>query len=213
MSSLTIALASGNAGKLREFAALLAPLDATIVSQAELGVSEAVEDGATFIENALKKARHVSAASKLPAIADDSGIVVPALAGAPGIHSARYAGTHGDSAANNAKLLAALEGVTERAAYFYCALVYLGRADDPAPLIATAAWHGRIALEPSGDGGFGYDPIFLPSGETVSSAEMASAAKAQVSHRGKATRALLAQLSALLTAKTSTEQPPVGPTR
>lgn len=200
MTALKIALASGNQGKLREFGALLAPLNATVLSQAELGVSEAIEDGATFIENALKKARHVSAASGLPAIADDSGIVVPALGGAPGIFSARYAGTHGDSAANNAKLLSALEGNSERAAYFYCALVFLGTEDDPAPIVATAAWHGEIAAEPRGEGGFGYDPIFLPAGEQVSAAEMAADAKADVSHRGQATRALLAELQHRLTA-------------
>ena len=198
MAPLTIALASSNAGKLREFETLLESLGATVRSQGELGVSDAVEDGATFVENALKKARHVCAEARLPAIADDSGLVVPALGGAPGILSARYAGTHGDSAANNAKLLATLDGKDDRAAYFYCALVFLAHDADPTPVIATAAWHGQIALAPSGSDGFGYDPIFLPRSEQGSAAEMTAEAKAAVSHRGQATRALLSELKTRL---------------
>ncbi len=194
--STRVVLASANPGKLVELQAMLAPLDLELESQAEHDVPSPVEDGLTFLENAIIKARSVSRATALPAIGDDSGIVVPVLDGAPGIYSARYAGTHGDDAANNAKLLDALVGATNRAAYFYCAIVYLRHADDPTPLISTSAWHGQIASAPSGGGGFGYDPLFVPEGGSATAAELEPATKNRVSHRGQAVAGLVNALRA-----------------
>ncbi len=194
--STRVVLASANPGKLVELQAMLAPLDLELESQAEHDVPSPVEDGLTFLENAIIKARAVSRATNLPAIGDDSGIVVPVLDGAPGIYSARYAGTHGDDAANNAKLLDALVSAPNRAAYFYCAIVYLRHADDPTPLISTAAWHGQIASAPSGGGGFGYDPLFVPEGGSATAAELEPAAKNRVSHRGQAVAGLVSALRA-----------------
>jgi XTP/dITP diphosphohydrolase len=192
-----VVLASGNAGKAREIGALLAPAGIDIVSQAVFGIEPAEETGLTFIENALLKARHAAAQSGLPAIADDSGLVVDALGGAPGIHSARYAGDGGD-AANNAKLLEALRSVPppERSARFVCVAVYLRHAADPLPIVCEGRWEGTIALEPRGAGGFGYDPLFFPAGEERTSAELPPMEKNAASHRGRAFRALLSRLEA-----------------
>ena len=192
-----LVLASGNAGKLREFRRLLEPLGFDVVPQAALGIGDADEPFATFIENALAKARHASQASGLAALADDSGICVDALGGAPGLLSARYAGAHGDAGANIAKLLAALHGLPAdaRAAYFHCALVLLRHADDPQPLIAEGSWHGRVLDAPRGTRGFGYDPVFLDPAHDASAAELEPALKNRISHRGRAIDALRARLS------------------
>ena len=183
-----IVLASSNPGKLKEFGAMLAGSGLEVVPQASLGIADAEETGLTFVENALLKARHAAQASGLPALADDSGLCVDHLDGAPGLYSARYSGGHGDAAANNAKLLRALDGVPteQRGAFFICVLVLLQHADDPAPLIAEARWHGRILTEGRGSGGFGYNPVFLPEGYAQSVAEMDDALKNRLSHRGQA---------------------------
>lgn len=196
---MRIVLASGNAGKVIELEQLLAGSDVELVAQSSLGVDDADETGLTFIENALIKARHAARATGLPALADDSGICVDALNGAPGLYAARYAGTHGDSAANNAKLLRELGGVPpeRRSAYFIAVLVLLRHADDPAPLIAEGRWHGRILEAPRGDGGFGYDPLFLPDGHDVSAAELGPARKNRLSHRGQALALLKARFAEL----------------
>ena len=190
-----LVLASNNPGKLREFRRLLAPLAIDVVAQAELGVAEADEPHVTFVENALAKARHASAHAKLPALADDSGVCVAALAGAPGVQSARYAGEPKSDARNNAKLVAALEGVADRRAHYYCVLVLVRHADDPEPLIAEGIWHGTIVDAPRGDGGFGYDPHFVDAATGLTGAELPLARKNELSHRGKAMRALLARLA------------------
>ena len=192
-----IVLATSNRGKLAELRPLLADAGFDLVTQGELGVDDAVEDGRTFVENALIKARHAAAATGLPALADDSGLVVPALGGAPGLLSARYAGAHGDAAANIAKLLDALHGLPAdaRAAYFHCALVLLRHADDPQPLIAEGSWHGRVLDAPRGTRGFGYDPVFLDPAHDASAAELEPALKNRISHRGRAIDALRARLS------------------
>lgn len=192
-------LASGNAGKLRELRQLLANLDIALIAQGELGVSDAEETGATFVENALLKARHAARATGLPALADDSGLCVDALDGAPGLYSARYAGSHADHAANNARLLQELQGLPahERGAYFICVMVLLQHAGDPAPLIAEGRWHGRILDVPRGEHGFGYDPLFLPDGQTLSAAELDATLKNRLSHRGQALARLREELAAL----------------
>ncbi|WP_049621506.1 RdgB/HAM1 family non-canonical purine NTP pyrophosphatase [Frateuria defendens] len=191
-----LVLASSNRGKLAEFNELFADSGFEVVAQGSLGVGDAEETGLTFVENALIKARHAAQATGLPALADDSGLCVPHLGGAPGLYSARYSGGHGDAAANNAKLLRELEGVpaAQRGAFFICVLVLLRHAEDPAPLIAEGRWHGRILTEGRGSGGFGYNPVFLPDGYGQSVAEMDSALKNRLSHRGQA----LAQLHARL---------------
>jgi XTP/dITP diphosphohydrolase len=193
---MDLVLASGNRGKAREIGALLAPLGWDLVSQAELGVAEVVETGATFAENALLKARHAAAATGRAALADDSGLEVDALGGAPGVHSARYAGGAGD-AANVAKLLAALRDVpaARRTARFRCVLALVRAADDPAPLIAEGAWEGAIALAPRGTHGFGYDPVFLVPELGLTAAELEPAAKNARSHRGQALARLVAALA------------------
>jgi XTP/dITP diphosphohydrolase len=190
-----VVVASSNRGKLRELRVTLAGLGVELVAQGELGVQPAPECAVTFVENALSKARHAAREAGLPAIADDSGLVVPALGGAPGIRSARYAGEPPDDAANNAKLQAALGGVEDRAAFFYCALVYIGSAEDPAPLIATGRWDGRIIDQPRGDNGFGYDPCFLIPNLGSTAAELTAEEKNRLSHRGQASRALAALLA------------------
>lgn len=189
-------LASSNAGKLAELAGLLAELDIEVVSQAEFDVPDAVEDGVAFVDNALIKARHAAAATGLPAIADDSGLAVDYLGGAPGILSARFAGTHGDDAANNTKLLDALEGVSEpgRGAAFHCCLAATRTADDPVPVIAHGVWRGRILEAPRGNGGFGYDPLFWIAKENASAAELTAHHKNAISHRGRAMATLIDQL-------------------
>jgi len=190
-----VVLASGNAGKLRELQDALAPTGLRLKTQSEFEVPEAVEDGSTFIENAIKKARNASHFTGLPALADDSGLVVPALNGAPGVHSARY--SDGGDSANNEKLLAAMsefEG-DARAAWFVCVLVLLSSATDPSPLIAEAKWHGKIAMEPKGSGGFGYDPLFLVDGlDGLTAANLDVAQKRKVSHRGLAVSILREKL-------------------
>lgn len=197
---LRIVLASGNAGKIRELTELLAPLGVEILSQRELGVDDAEETGLSFVENAILKARHAARLTGLPALADDSGLEVDALDGAPGIYSARYAGLPSDDAANNAKLLAALADVpaSQRGARFCCLLAFVLHADDPTPLIAEGYWNGRILTAPRGSNGFGYDPLFWLDETQCASAELSKAEKGQRSHRGQALRALLERLPAKL---------------
>lgn len=194
-------LASGNQGKLRELNLILSPLGFSVTPQSQWDVPEAVEDAPTFVENALIKARQAAAHTGLAAIADDSGLVVPALRGAPGIYSARYAGEDADANSNIDKLLNELQGMTgsRRKAYFYCALVLVSSASDPAPLIATGRWHGQILNQRRGDGGFGYDPVFGISAEgnersVLSAAELEPLHKAEISHRGVALRKLVRDL-------------------
>jgi XTP/dITP diphosphohydrolase len=189
-----IVLASSNAGKLREFAALLAPLGLTVVTQSELGVASADEPHDTFVENALAKARHASAATGLPALADDSGICAPALGGAPGVHSAHYAGPARDDVANNAKLAGALSGHLDQRVFYYCALVFVRRAQDPTPIIATADWWGLWVAEPAGRQGFGYDPHFFLGDRGMTAAELPVEAKNKISHRGRAAAQLVEQM-------------------
>ena len=193
---MKLVLASGNAGKLAEFRALFANTPFDFHPQSEFGIDDVEETGLTFIENALLKARHASRISGLPAIADDSGLCVDALDGAPGLYSARYAGRHGDSAANTAKLLHALDGVPaeRRTARFICVLALLRHADDPQPIIAQGTWEGRILEAPRGHLGFGYDPVFLVPGTNMSAAELDAADKHRLSHRGRA----MARLGELL---------------
>lgn len=189
-----VVLASGNAGKLREFGEVLAPLAVQLKSQAEFAVPEVEETGLCFVENAIIKARAAAQHCKLPAIADDSGLEVDYLAGAPGIHSARYSGK-GDRA-NNAKLLQALAGVPEqqRSARFQCVLVYMRHALDPTPLVCQASWEGLILLQPRGEYGFGYDPLFYIPEHQCSSAELAPEVKNRISHRAKASAQLFEAL-------------------
>lgn len=187
-----LVIASNNAGKLREFQRMLVPLGIEVLTQSQLGIAEAEEPHCTFVENALAKARHVSRMSGLPALADDSGICVEALGGAPGVNSARYAGDDPKSdARNNEKLLREMQGVTDRRAHYYCVLVLMRSACDPQPLIAEGEWQGEIFHEERGEGGFGYDPLFwLPqSGKTA--AELTHDDKAKVSHRAKALQVLM----------------------
>ncbi|MFT3791227.1 MAG: RdgB/HAM1 family non-canonical purine NTP pyrophosphatase [Rudaea sp.] len=196
---MKLVLASSNLGKLAEIHKVLADSGIELVAQSEFGIGDAEETGATFVENALIKARHAARLSGLPALADDSGLCVDALGGAPGLHSARYAGTHGDNAANNAKLLAVLRDVPDdrRSAHFHCTLALLRRADDPAPLIAEGIWRGHILHAPQGDKGFGYDPIFFDPSHGPAG-ELDAAVKNRISHRGFALarlRELLSRLS------------------
>lgn len=189
-------LASGNAGKLAEIRSLLAALDIELLAQSEFDVPDAHETGIGFVDNALIKVRHAAAHTGLPAIADDSGLAVDALDGAPGVHSARYAGSHGDDAANNAKLVAALGGISEsqRGAAFHCCLIATRSAKDPVPVIAHGVWRGRILDAPRGDGGFGYDPLFWVAREKASAGELPAARKNQISHRAQAMQQLVEQL-------------------
>ncbi len=191
----TLVLASGNRGKLREIGEMLAPLHWSVRPQGDWIIPEAVEDGLSFIENALIKARHAARLTGLPALADDSGLAVDALDGAPGIYSARYAGDGGDEA-NNRKLLEAMADVPDdrRGAHFYCAMALVRHATDPAPLLAIGRWDGVIARAPAGAGGFGYDPLFRVPGQGCTSAELAPDVKNRLSHRGQA----LAVMSRLL---------------
>jgi XTP/dITP diphosphohydrolase len=191
-----LVLATGNAGKLREMRAILAPWGVEVLPQSRFTRAAADETGLSFVENAIIKARFAAEASGLPAIADDSGLEVDALHGAPGIHSARYAGTGADDAANNARLLRDLESVpdTGRSARYRCAMVYMRWALDPAPLVCQASWEGRIGRLPRGGGGFGYDPLFLVDEGPRTAAELDAADKNAVSHRGRALRALVAAL-------------------
>ena len=214
---MKLVLASGNPGKLVEFRRLLAPLGLDVIAQAELGVAPAAEPHPTFVENALAKARHASATTGLPALADDSGICVDALGGAPGVRSARYAADRGGAAddrhsaaddrnravadrgrgvdlSNNAALVAALAGIADRRAHYCCVLVLTRDAADPEPIIAEGTWHGRIVDVPRGARGFGYDPHFEDSATGLTGAELGLERKNELSHRGKAMRALIARL-------------------
>jgi len=197
MSELSrLVLASGNEGKLREFHRLLAPLGFDVVAQSTLGIAEAPEPHVTFVENALAKARHASAHAGLPALADDSGVCVAALNGAPGVQSARYAGEPKSDARNNAKLVAALQRIADRRAHYYCVLVLVAHAEDPEPVIAEGRWHGTIIDVPRGTGGFGYDPYFQDVATGLTGAELPLARKNELSHRGSAMRELIAKLEA-----------------
>lgn len=187
-------LASSNAGKLRELRTLLAPVGVELVSQGELGLPDAPEPHATFLENALAKARHASALAGLPALGEDSGLSVDALGGAPGVHSARYAGEPRSDERNNRKLLDALAGVPDRSARYHCTLVLVRHAADPCPLVAQGDWEGSILEAPRGSGGFGYDPLFLGAGLARSAAELAAEEKNAISHRGQALVRLLERL-------------------
>ena len=189
-----LVLASNNAGKVREFQELLAPFHFQVIPQGELGIPSAEEPHHTFVENALAKARHASAASGLPALADDSGICAHALDGAPGVYSARYAGVDGDSAANNQKLIAALKEKADRGAHYVCALVMVNSANDPEPLIVQTRWHGQMIDEAKGSYGFGYDPHFLLPELGITAAELEPSEKNLISHRGQALRELIAKL-------------------
>lgn len=189
-----LVLASNNEGKLREFHRLLEPLRIVVIPQAELGIPEAGEPHPTFVENALEKARHASAHAGLPALADDSGVCVAALGGAPGVASARYAGEPRSDARNNQKLIATLQGVDDRRAHYTCVLVLVRHADDPEPIVAEGAWHGRIVDAPRGSGGFGYDPHFEDLESGLTGAELPLERKNALSHRGKAIRALIERL-------------------
>jgi XTP/dITP diphosphohydrolase len=194
---MKLVLASGNAGKLAELRDLLGDLDLQLHAQSEFGVSDADETGLTFVENAILKARHAARATGLPALGDDSGLCVDALNGAPGLYSARYAGTHGDMAANISKLLDALRETPEhaRTARFVCVLALLRHADDPQPLIAEGVWEGRILDAPRGSGGFGYDPVFFDPERGMGAAELDAAVKNRASHRGRALARLRETLS------------------
>lgn len=192
---MRVVVATGNRGKLGELTAMLAPLGVELLPQSAFGIVPPPETGTTFLDNALIKARHAARVSGLPAIADDSGLEVDALGGAPGVYSARYAGEDADDAANNSKLLAALSGVSpeKRSARYRAVIVVVNHSNDPNPLIGEGAWEGRIALAPRGDGGFGYDPLFeLPDGSSTA-AQLTPARKNALSHRGAALRALRAQ--------------------
>ena len=192
-----LVLASSNRGKLDELRDLLIPSGYELIAQSDLGVDDAEETGSTFVENALLKARHAARITSLPALADDSGLLVDALDGAPGLRSARFAGEHGNAAANNSLLLERLNDVPpdRRSAHFYCVLVLLRGGDDPQPVIAEGIWHGRILPAPRGSQGFGYDPLFLPDGQTLSAAELDPAMKNRISHRGQALAAFREKLA------------------
>lgn len=208
--SKKIVLASGNEGKLRELQQLLQPLQIELVTQKSLGINDADETGLTFIENAIIKARHASDASGLPALADDSGLAVDALGGAPGIYSARFADLTREcpagadratrDAANNHKLLALLDGLADekRDAQFHCVLVYLRHAADPTPIVCHGVWHGRILTAPTGEGGFGYDPLFHVPSMACSSAQLSAEQKNAISHRAIAMQSLIQQLQSRL---------------
>ena len=197
-----LVVASSNPGKIREFEQMLAPLGFEIVAQSQLGIPDAAEPHATFVENALAKARHASRFSGMPAFADDSGICVAALGGEPGVHSARYSTEAGDvareaqDARNNEKLLAALAGKADRRAHYYCVIVLVRRADDPEPLIAEGRWHGEVIAEARGSNGFGYDPYFHVPALGRTAAELGADEKNAISHRGQALKQLVACLLA-----------------
>jgi XTP/dITP diphosphohydrolase len=192
-----LVLASNNAKKVKELQALLAPLGFDVVTQGELGVTEAEEPHCTFVENALAKARHASQATGLPALADDSGLCVAVLGGAPGVQSARYAGEPKSDARNNEKLLAALAGQGNRRAHFVSVLVLVRSADDPQPIIAEGEWHGEILPASRGEGGFGYDPLFFVPSQGKTAAELDANLKNDLSHRGQAMKLLVNRLKDL----------------
>ncbi len=190
----TLILASNNAGKLKEFGALLAPLDFDLHTQGEFNVPEAEEPHITFVENAIAKARHASRLTGLPALADDSGVCVNALGGAPGVYSARYAGEPKSDQRNNDKLIADLASHADKSAYYYCVLVFVRHADDPQPVIADGRWEGEMIATARGQGGFGYDPYFLIPSLQKTAAELTAEEKNRLSHRGQALRALIEKL-------------------
>ena len=192
---MDLVLATRNQGKVEEMQPMLAGIGFNLINQTDTDIPSAVEDGATFVENALIKARSVAKATGLPCIADDSGLVVRALDGAPGIYSARYAGEGASDADNNHHLLEALSEQSDRRAFFFCCMVFLRSAQDPTPLIATAQWHGEILQAPRGDGGFGYDPLFWLPEYGQSAAQLPKATKNQISHRGQACAKLVAALN------------------
>ena len=192
-----LVIATGNAGKLREIRQLLSPLALEVLPQSDFAVPEAEEPHCTFIENALVKARHASLQTGLPALADDSGICVDALQGAPGVLSARYAGEPRSDTRNNEKLLAALAGQAHRHAHYYCVMVLVRHPEDPQPLIAEGIWQGEILNAPRGEGGFGYDPIFLDAKTDKTGAELPLEIKNRISHRGQALSKLLHMLERL----------------
>ena len=189
-----LVLASNNAGKVKEFQALLAPLNFQVIPQGELGIPSAEEPHFTFVENALTKARHASAASGLPALADDSGICAHALNGQPGVLSARFAGEQGDDDANNRKLIHDLKDQADRGAHYVCALVFVNSANDPEPIIVQTRWYGQIVDQAAGSNGFGYDPYFFLPDQKCTAAELEPERKNSISHRGQALRELIAQL-------------------
>lgn len=189
-----LVVASNNPGKLREIGELLAPLSIEVIPQSQFAAGEVDEPHSTFVENALIKARHASRCAGLPALADDSGICVSALGGFPGINSARYAGEPKSDERNNQKLISALQGKTDRRAYYYCVIVLLRHAEDPQPIIVDGAWYGEIVDQPRGAGGFGYDPYFWVSEFGKTSAELTAGQKNRISHRGQA----LAKLAEIL---------------
>lgn len=192
-----VVLASSNKGKIAELQGALEPLGYDVVPQSEFNCTDAIEDGLSFVENAIKKARHAAQQTGLSAIADDSGLEVVALNGAPGIHSARFAGEHGNDAANNAKLIESMQNKSNRTARFRCALVMVSHTEDPAPVIAEGIWSGEILDAPRGENGFGYDPLFWLPERKVSSAELSPAEKKQYSHRAQALLVLKSKLEAL----------------
>lgn len=194
MTMKKLVLASNNPGKLREFAALLATVDFEVLPQAQFNVPEADEPHFTFVENAIAKARHAARLTGLPALADDSGICVDALGGAPGVFSARFAGEPKSDARNNEKLIADLAGQANRRAHYYCILVFVRHADDPQPIIAEGEWHGEIVDTPRGENGFGYDPYFWLPEFGCTAAELAADKKNAISHRGKALAKLIDRL-------------------
>ncbi len=199
---MRVVLASGNQGKLTELSSLLAPLDVELVSQTALGIGSCEEPFDTFIENALTKARHASAEASLAAIADDSGLVVQALNGEPGVRSARFAGDNASDAQNSAHLITRLrEHSPEQSqfdAHYYCAMVFLQHANDPAPIVACAQWHGQIQLDPAGESGFGYDPYFYVPELKQTAAQLTKSEKNKISHRGRAIQTMLPALKAAL---------------
>lgn len=190
----TLILASNNAGKLKEFSALLAPINFDLHTQSEFNVPEAEEPHVTFVENAIAKARHAARLTGKPALADDSGVCVNALGGAPGVYSARYAGEPKSDQRNNEKLIADLAAHTDKSAYYYCVLVFVRHADDPQPVIADGRWNGEMIDTPRGQGGFGYDPYFWIPELQKTAAELTSEEKNRLSHRGQALRALIEKL-------------------
>jgi len=192
-----IVIATGNAGKLREIQQLLSPLAIEVLPQSDFNIPEADEPYFTFIENALAKARHTSLHSGLPVLADDSGICVDALQGAPGVYSARFAGEPKSDARNNEKLLQALAGERNRQAHYYCAMVLVRNPEDPQPLLAQGVWRGEILQAPRGNGGFGYDPLFLDPTSGKTGAELPLETKNAISHRGQALRDMLQQIAQL----------------
>lgn len=190
----TIVLASNNAGKLKEFREMFASIGFDVRAQGEFNVPEAEEPHPTFVENALAKARHAAKITGLPALADDSGVCVNALGGAPGVYSARYAGEPKSDARNNQKLIADLEAHADKSAYYYCVLVFVRHADDPQPVIAEGRWNGEITADASGEGGFGYDPHFWLPELQKTAAELSAEEKNRLSHRGQALRTLVEKL-------------------